>query len=47
MPLELWVAYLAFSFLFAITPGPAVLLTAGQAIARSFGAALSLAGHIG
>ncbi len=42
MPLELWLAYLAFSFLFAITPGPAVLLTASQAIARGFGAGLAV-----
>ena len=33
---ELWLAYLLVSFLFAITPGPAVLLTAGQAISRGF-----------
>src|SRR4030095_5202076 len=36
MPVELWLAYLVLSFLFAVTPGPAVLLTAGQAIARGF-----------
>ncbi|PWG02935.1 LysE family translocator [Sphingosinicella humi] len=36
MPLELWLAYVALCFLFAATPGPAVLLTAGQAIARGF-----------
>lgn len=38
MPLELWLAYLAVCFLFAATPGPAVLLTAGQSIARGFSA---------
>ncbi len=38
MPLELWLAYVAMCFLFAVTPGPAVLLTAGQAIARGFSA---------
>jgi homoserine/homoserine lactone efflux protein len=38
MPLELWLAYVAICFLFAATPGPAVLLTAGQAISRGFGA---------
>ena len=36
MPLELWLAYGALCFLFAVTPGPAVLLTSGQAIARGF-----------
>src|SRR3546814_18070241 len=36
MPLELWLAYVAICFLFAVTPGPAVLLTSGQAIARGF-----------
>jgi homoserine/homoserine lactone efflux protein len=36
MPFELWLAYVALCFLFAATPGPAVLLTAGQAIARGF-----------
>ena len=36
MPIELWLAYVAICFLFAVTPGPAVLLTAGQAIARGF-----------
>ncbi|MBA3677719.1 MAG: LysE family translocator [Sphingosinicella sp.] len=36
MPLELWLAYVAICFLFAATPGPAVILTAGQAIARGF-----------
>lgn len=38
MTLELWLAYVAICFLFAATPGPAVILTAGQAIARGFGA---------
>lgn len=42
MPPELWLAYLLFCFLFAITPGPAVLLTAGQAIARGFGAGFAV-----
>lgn len=42
MPLELWLAYAFFCFLFAITPGPAVLLTAGQAIARGFGAGFAV-----
>ena len=42
MPLELWLAYLAMSFLFAATPGPAVLLTAGQAIARGFPAGFAV-----
>ena len=42
MPLELWLAYLAFCFLFAVTPGPAVLLTASQAIARGFGAGFAV-----
>jgi len=36
VPLELWLTYVLLSFLFAITPGPAVLLTAGQAISRGF-----------
>src|SRR3546814_11045396 len=36
MPLDLWLAYVAICFLFAVTPGPAVLLTSGQAIARGF-----------
>jgi homoserine/homoserine lactone efflux protein len=36
MPLELWLAYVVLCFLFAATPGPAVLLTAGQAISRGF-----------
>jgi homoserine/homoserine lactone efflux protein len=40
--LELWLAYLLASFLFAITPGPAVLLTAGQAISRGFGAGFAV-----
>lgn len=38
MTIELWLAYVAMCFLFAVTPGPAVLLTAGQAIARGFSA---------
>lgn len=38
MALELWLAYVLVCFLFAVTPGPAVLLTAGQSIARGFGA---------
>jgi homoserine/homoserine lactone efflux protein len=42
MPLELWLTYAAMSFLFAITPGPAVFLTAGQAIARGFGAGFAV-----
>jgi homoserine/homoserine lactone efflux protein len=42
MALELWLAYLLVSFLFAITPGPAVLLTAGQAISRGFGAGFAV-----
>ena len=42
MALELWLAYLVVSFLFAITPGPAVLLTAGQAISRGFGAGFAV-----
>ena len=40
MPVELWLAYLVLSFLFAVTPGPAVLLTAGRAIARGFWAGI-------
>jgi homoserine/homoserine lactone efflux protein len=40
--LELWLAYLVACFLFAVTPGPAVLLTAGQAISRGFGAGLAV-----
>jgi len=40
--LELWLAYLAMCFLFAATPGPAVLLTAGQAIARGFSAGFAV-----
>ena len=39
---ELWLAYVAICFLFAATPGPAVLLTAGQAIARGFGAGFAV-----
>ncbi len=42
MPIELWLAYVAMSFLFAVTPGPAVLLTAGQAIARGFSAGFAV-----
>ena len=42
MPVELWLAYLILSFLFAVTPGPAVLLTAGQAIARGFWAGFAV-----
>ncbi len=42
MSFELWLAYLAMCFLFAATPGPAVLLTAGQAIARGFGAGMAV-----
>ena len=42
MPVELWLAYLVLSFLFAVTPGPAVLLTAGQAIARGFWAGFAV-----
>ncbi|MDQ4086849.1 MAG: LysE family translocator [Pseudomonadota bacterium] len=42
MPLELWLTYVVACFLFAVTPGPAVLLTAGQAVARGFGAGLSV-----
>ena len=42
MSLELWFAYVAICFLFAATPGPAVLLTAGQAIARGFGAGFAV-----
>jgi homoserine/homoserine lactone efflux protein len=40
--LELWLAYLVACFLFAITPGPAVLLTAGQAISRGFRAGFAV-----
>ena len=42
MPFELWLAYLLFCLLFAITPGPAVLLTASQAIARGFAAGFAV-----
>jgi homoserine/homoserine lactone efflux protein len=42
MPLELWLAYVVLCFLFAATPGPAVLLTAGQAISRGFGAGFAV-----
>lgn len=42
MPLELWLGYALACFLFAITPGPAVLLTAGQAISRGFGAGFAV-----
>jgi homoserine/homoserine lactone efflux protein len=42
MPIELWLAYVAMCFLFAVTPGPAVLLTAGQAIARGFSAGFAV-----
>jgi homoserine/homoserine lactone efflux protein len=42
MQLELWLAYVAICFLFAATPGPAVLLTAGQAIARGFPAGFAV-----
>ncbi|MGZ8283554.1 MAG: LysE family translocator, partial [Allosphingosinicella sp.] len=34
--------YVFLSFMFAVTPGPAVLLTAGQAIARGFGAGFAV-----
>lgn len=36
MKLELWLTYLGLSILFAVTPGPAVLLSCGQAVARGF-----------
>ena len=42
MALQLWLAYLVACFLFAIMPGPAVLLTAGQAISRGFGAGFAV-----
>ncbi|HEY5721581.1 MAG TPA: LysE family translocator [Allosphingosinicella sp.] len=42
MTLELWLAYVFLCFLFAITPGPAVLLTGSQAIARGFGAGFAV-----
>lgn len=42
MPLELWLGYALACFLFAITPGPAVLLTAGQAISRGFGSGFAV-----
>src|SRR5687768_3049088 len=42
MPLELWLTYLGMCFLFAATPGPAVILTAGQSIARGFGAGFAV-----
>ena len=42
MPLELWLAYVFLCFLFAVTPGPAVLLTGSQAIARGFGAGFAV-----
>jgi homoserine/homoserine lactone efflux protein len=42
MSLELWLAYTLACFLFAVTPGPAVLLTAGQAISRGFGAGFAV-----
>ncbi len=42
MDLELWLAYVGVCFLFAVTPGPAVLLTAGQAISRGFGAGFAV-----
>ena len=42
MSLELWFAYVILCFLFAVTPGPAVLLTGSQAIARGFGAGFAV-----
>lgn len=42
MTVEIWLAYLLVCFLFAAMPGPAVLLTAGQAIARGFGAGFAV-----
>jgi homoserine/homoserine lactone efflux protein len=42
VPLELWLAYVVLCFLFAVTPGPAVLLTGSQAIARGFGAGFAV-----
>lgn len=36
MKIELWLAYAGLCILFAATPGPAVILTTGQAIARGF-----------
>ena len=42
MSFELWLAYLVACFLFAVTPGPAVLLTAGQAVSRGFGAGFAV-----
>ena len=42
MPFELWMTYAVLCVMFALTPGPAVLLTAGQAIARGFGAGFAV-----
>jgi homoserine/homoserine lactone efflux protein len=42
MTLELGLAYVILCFLFAVTPGPAVLLTGSQAIARGFGAGFAV-----
>jgi homoserine/homoserine lactone efflux protein len=42
MPLELWLTYVGMCFLFAATPGPAVILTAGQSVARGFGAGFAV-----
>jgi homoserine/homoserine lactone efflux protein len=39
---QLWLAYVVACFLFAVTPGPAVLLTAGQAISRGFRAGFAV-----
>ena len=42
MSLELWLAYALACFLLPVTPGPPVLLTAGQAISRGFGAGFAV-----
>ena len=42
MKLEIWLAYFGLCILFAVTPGPAVLLSCGQAIARGFRAGFAV-----
>lgn len=43
MKFEFWLAYLSLCILYALAPGPAVLLSCGQAIARGFRAGFGVA----
>ncbi|HVL78054.1 MAG TPA: LysE family translocator [Sphingomicrobium sp.] len=42
MSTELWLAYAGLSLLFAVTPGPAVILAVSQAVARGFRAGMGV-----